>query len=75
MAAEDRIPIEVPDDFVHEDDIISWMKANDIPISLENWIELNYWRPASEVLADADAEFWSEVPDELLQVKEPKTKQ
>lgn len=75
MTTEDRIPIEVPDDFVQEDHTINWMKSHDIPLALENWIELNYWRPASEVLAEADTEFGSEVPDELLQVKEPKTKQ
>ena len=41
-----------------------WMLANDIPLTLKNWLQINYWHDAK--LSELDAEVIAEIPDYLL---------
>jgi hypothetical protein len=40
------------------------MLVNDIPLTLKNWLEINYWHDMN--LSELDAEVIAEIPDYLL---------
>ena len=46
------------------DPICEWLIKNDIPLTLRNWLEVNYWGDVR--LSDLDAEAIAEIPDNLL---------
>ena len=46
------------------DRISEWLIKNDIPLTLRNWLEMNYWGDVR--LSDLGAEALAEIPDYLL---------
>lgn len=49
------------------DPVSEWLVKNNFPLTLKNWLELNYWRDVR--LSELDAEAMAEIPNFLLPKK------
>jgi hypothetical protein len=49
------------------DPVSQWLVKNNFPLTLANWLEINYWRKVK--LSELDADSLAEIPDYLLPKK------